>query len=52
MLSCEGKSSDFNHFGVKGTGAVFRLLQYFSIELWDRLVIFKVLHVTFTYTID
>lgn len=46
------KSSNFNHFGVKGIGGIFRLLQYFSIELWDRLVIFKVLHVTFTYTID
>ena len=33
--------------GVKGIGGIFRLLQYFSIELWDRLVIFKVLNVTF-----
>jgi len=46
------KSPNFNHFGVKGIGGIFRLLQYFSIELWDRLVIFKVLRVTFTYTID
>lgn len=45
------KSPNFSHFGVKGIG-IFRLLQYCSMELWDRLAIFKVLHVTFTCTID